>query len=65
MSPVHYRCPHCRAQEGQRCTNFKGQPCSPHRDRTDLVRTGDDPTYQKQPTGGNVSTRTEQPSLFD
>lgn len=30
---LQVRCPHCGANVGESCTNYKGKNCAPHRDR--------------------------------
>ncbi len=31
--PLQIPCPHCKRLVGERCRNYKGQHCAPHRER--------------------------------
>jgi hypothetical protein len=34
LDPLTFSCPQCRALAGQKCRNYTGRGCAPHRERT-------------------------------
>lgn len=67
MSPIHVTCPRCKAKPGEKCRNYLGKNCAPHRERTQANATPDDLKAEAEAEAAKFLTpkpKTCQPTLF-